>query len=60
MTGKKWFYWLGKLHATRDLGRHTHCSWPEWAYEAYTEGWVNGFYLEAPQRLAFCRAGEWK
>lgn len=43
MTGKKWFYWLGKLHGSRRLTRATKYGWPEWVFDAYMDGWWCGF-----------------
>lgn len=42
MTGKKWFYWLGKLHGSRKQ-RKQHGQWPMFAQEAYMAGWYAGF-----------------
>lgn len=42
MTGKKWFYWLGKLHGSRKLQRESR-QWPTFAQEAYGRGWYDGF-----------------
>lgn len=42
MTGKKWFYWLGKLHGSRKLRKHCQ-QWPVFAQEAYMRGWHVGF-----------------
>jgi hypothetical protein len=43
MTGKKWFYWLGKLHGHRKFGIPVKPNWPDWACEAYADGWWNGY-----------------
>lgn len=44
MTGKKWFYWLGKLHGSRNLSRERllRC-YPEWVCNAYMRGWWDGW-----------------
>jgi hypothetical protein len=42
MTGKKWFYWLGKLHGARKLQKQ-HQQWVMWAQESYMRGWYDGF-----------------
>lgn len=47
MTGKKWFYWLGKLDGTKRVSEtrtRNKSNWPEWANYAYTKGWYVGFY----------------
>jgi hypothetical protein len=41
MTGKRWFYWLGKLHGSRKLQKR-HQQWPVFAQEAYLAGWYTG------------------
>lgn len=44
MTGKKWFYWLGKLHGSRKLRRDKPLwCYPDWVRDAYMLGWWDGF-----------------
>lgn len=43
MTGKKWFYWLGKLHASQRRTHPPKYEWPKWAFDAYMVGWWKGF-----------------
>lgn len=43
MTGKKWFYWLGKLHGSRKIRKLHQHEWPMYAQEAYMSGWYTGF-----------------
>lgn len=46
MTGKKYFYWLGKLHGTMRVSERRYIdksSWTAWAHRSYTKGWYVGF-----------------
>lgn len=43
MTGKKWFYWLGRLHGSRKQIKVLDRSFPMWAHNAYESGFVVGW-----------------
>lgn len=47
MTGKRWFYWLGKLHGNRKISMSRH-NWPLYALEAYQRGWFDGLNEVSP------------
>lgn len=43
MAGKKWFFWLGKLHGRRKQVTALQSCYPQWAQDAYDRGWWSGF-----------------